>query len=247
LSIAQRLLRCDFLFSAVTMKTLCVLQHFEADYLGLMEDHFEGRNIRFRYCRPFAAGGVVPATAEDYAGLVILGAGPLGIVSGRLVPSLGPELRLVHDFLGRGLPVMGFGFGSCILATAAGGGAAEAPLRFVVDTARRVDEGTLSGHLPESFPIAVYMRDRPVLPADARTLAVDSAGQPALFQIHDNCFGFLGHPGIKSAMIEDLIMEFDETPARTAETLEQLRGFQGEIARALGAMAVGVVEAMRLM
>lgn len=232
---------------AVTMKTLCVLQHFEADYLGLLEDHFEGRNIRFRYSRPFAAGGVVPATAEDYAGQVILGAGPLGIVSGQLMPSLGPELRLVRDFLARGLPVMGFGFGSCVLATAAGGGAAEAPLRFVVDTARRVDQGALGGHLPESFPIAVYMRDRPVLPADARILAVDSAGEPALFQIRDNCFGFLGHPGIKSAMIEDLIMEFDETPARTAETLEQLHNFQREIARALGALTVGLVEAMRLM
>ncbi len=229
------------------MKTLCVLQHFEADYLGLMEDHFEGRNIRFRYCRPFAAGGAVPATAEDYAGLVLLGAGPLGIVSGHLVPSLGPELRLARDFLARGLPVMGIGFGSSLLATAAGGGAVEAPLRFVVDAARRVDQGALGDHLPETFPIAVYMRDRPVLPADARILAVDSAGEPALFQIRDNCFGFLGHPGIKSAMIEDLIMEFDETPQRTAETLDQLRGFQGEIAGALGTLTVGLVKAMRLM
>ncbi len=30
------------------MKTLCVLQHTEAEYLGLMEDHLEGRNIRFQ-------------------------------------------------------------------------------------------------------------------------------------------------------------------------------------------------------
>jgi GMP synthase-like glutamine amidotransferase len=229
------------------MKTLCVLQHFEADYLGLMEDHFEGRNIRFRYCRPFAAGGMIPATAEDYAGLIILGAGPLGIVSGHLVPSTGPELRLTRDFLARGQPVIGIGFGSCILATAAGGGADEAPLRFVVDTARRVEPHALGGHLPESFPIAVYMRDRPALPAEARVLAVDSAAMPALFQIRDNCFGFLGHPGIKSAMVEDLIMEFDETPARTAEPLETLRGAQEEIARALGALMVGLVEVMHLM
>jgi GMP synthase-like glutamine amidotransferase len=229
------------------MKTLCVLQHFEADYLGLMEDHFERRNIRFRYCRPFAAGGMIPATAEDYAGLIILGAGPLGIVSGHLVPSTGPELRLTRDFLARGQPVIGIGFGSCILATAAGGGADEAPLRFVVDTARRVEPHALGGHLPESFPIAVYMRDRPALPAEARVLAVDSAAMPALFQIRDNCFGFLGHPGIKSAMVEDLIMEFDETPARTAEPLETLRGAQEEIARALGALMVGLVEVMHLM
>jgi GMP synthase (glutamine-hydrolysing) len=229
------------------MKTLCVLQHFESDYLGLMEDHFEGRNIRFRYFRPFAAGGMVPATAEDYAGLIILGAGPLGIVSGQLVPSLGPELRLARDFLACRLPVIGIGFGSCILATAAGGGAEDAPLRFVVDTARRVDPHALGGHLQESFPFAVYLRDGPVLPADARVLAIDSTGKPALFQIRDNCFGFLGHPGIKSAMIEDLIMEFDEVPARTAETLKDLRAVQGEIIAALEPLMLGLIELTHLM
>jgi len=229
------------------MKNLCVLQHCESDHLGLMEDHFEGRNIRFRYCRPFTAGGTVPATADDYDSLVILGAGPLGIVSGNLVPSLGPELRLARNFLARGLPVIGIGIGCCILAAASGGGAEEAPLRFVVDEVKRVVPGALGGHLPESFPMAVYMRDRPVLSADARILAVDSAGQPALFQIGGNCLGFLGHPGIKSAMVEDLIMEFDETPVTTAEPLAELRAAQGGIANALGPLMVGLVELTRLM
>jgi len=237
----------SFIQAGEHMKTLCVVQHFEADYLGLMEDHFEGRNIRFRYCRPFTPGGTIPATAEEFDGLVILGAGPLGIVSGNLIPSLGPELRLTRDFLARGLPVIGIGIGACILATEAGGGAEEAPLRFVVDTARRVAPQALGGHLPETFPIAVYMRDCPVLPVDANILAVDSAGEPVLFQIRDNCFGFLGHPGIKSAMIEDLIMEFDETPARTAETLTNLRAVQDQIAAALGKLMVGLVELTHLM
>ncbi len=229
------------------MKTLCVLQHFESDYLGLMEDHFEGRNIRFRYCRPFTPGSTIPTTAEDYDGLIILGAGPLGIVSGNLISSLGPELRLTRDFLERGLPIVGIGIGACILAAAAGGGAEEAPLRFVVETARRLVPEALSGHLPEAFPIAVYMRDRPVLPEDARVLAVGPAGEPVLFQIRDNCFGFLGHPGIKSAMIEDLIMEFDEVPARTAETLADLRAAQGNMAAALSEIMVGLIEVTHLM
>jgi GMP synthase-like glutamine amidotransferase len=229
------------------MKTLCVVQHFESDHLGLMEDHFEARNIRFRYCRPFTPGGAIPATAEGYDGLIILGGGPLGMVSGNLIASLGPELRLTRDFLARGLPVIGIGIGACILATEAGGGAGEAPLRFVVDTARRVVPQALGGHLPETFPIAVYMRDHPVLPADARILAVDSAGEPVLFQIRDNCFGFLGHPGIKSAMIEDLIMEFDEAPPQTAEMLSDLRAVQGGIAAALGQLMVGLVKLTHLM
>ena len=40
------------------MKNICVIQHTEAEFLGLMEDHFEGRNIRFHYNRPFAAGAI---------------------------------------------------------------------------------------------------------------------------------------------------------------------------------------------
>ena len=229
------------------MKTLCVLQHVEADYLGLLEDHFEGRNIRFRYWRPFTAGAKIPTSAEGYDGLVLLGAGPQGIVSGTRIPSLGAELRLTESFLQHGLPVVGIGAGACILAMAAGGGGAEVPLRFTLERAHRIAPDALGGHLPESFPVAVYMRDRPVLPAGARVLAADERGEPVLFQIGANCFGFLGHPGIKSAMIEDLIMESEEAPDGTAETLAVLRSAQGEIAAALSPIAVGLVELTHLM
>ena len=178
---------------------------------------------------------------------MLLGAGPKGIVSGHLIPSLGAELRLTQDFLKRGLPVIGLGVGACLLSTAAGGGAEEAPLRFVVDQARRVVADALYGHMPPSFPIALYMRDRPVLPADAKVLAVDSHDQPAVFQIRDNCLGFAGHPGIKSAMVEDLIMEFEEVPDGTAETLTALRSAQGAIAAALAAIMVGLIDLTHLM
>jgi GMP synthase-like glutamine amidotransferase len=229
------------------MKTLCVLQHVEAEYLGLMEDHFEGRNIRFQYCRPFTPGALVPASADDFAGLVLLGAGPKGVVSGNLIPSLGPELRLTRDFLDRNLPVVGIGAGACILTAAAGGGADEAPLRFTVETARRVAPDALASHLPQAFPVAVYMRDRPVLPASAEVLAAGASGEPLVFQLRDNCLGFLGHPGVKSAMVEDLIMEFEEVPEGTAETLADLRAAQGEIAATLAEIMVGLIQITHLM
>jgi GMP synthase-like glutamine amidotransferase len=229
------------------MKTICVLQHVEAEYLGLMEDHFEGRNIRFHYLRPFTPGTIMPPSAEEFAGLVVLGAGPKGVVSGSLIPSLGPELRLTRDFLNRGLPVIGIGAGACILTSAAGGGADDAPLRFTIETARRVVPDALSGHLPQTFPVAVYMRDRPVLPAGAQVLAESAQGEPLVFQIGENCLGFLGHPGAKSAMIEDLIMEFEDVPEETAETLAELRAVQGEIAGALGEIMVGLIDLTHLM
>jgi GMP synthase-like glutamine amidotransferase len=232
---------------ASMMKTLCVLQHTEAEFLGLIEDHFESRAIRFQYVRPFTAGAAVPREAGDFGGLVLLGAGPLGIVSGHLVPSLAAEFRLTQDFLRRRLPVIGIGLGSCILAVAAGGGAEAAPLRFAVREARRVIEGALDGHLPERHPIAVYMRDRPVLPGGAQILAVDNLGETAIFRIGQNCLGFLGHPGVKSGMIEDLAMAFDETPDNLAEGLVRLRAAQAAMAAALSEIMVGVVKTTHLM
>jgi len=118
---------------------------------------------------------------------------------------------------------------------------------MTLDNARCVLSGALYRHLPQSFPVAVYMRDRPVLPSDAKVLAVDSDLEPVIFQIHDNSFGFVGHPGIKSAMVEDLIIEFDEVPEGTAEKLSRLRAAQGDIAAALAEIMIGLVEATRLM
>lgn len=224
------------------MKTICVLQHVESEYLGLMEDHFESRNIRFQYSRPFVLGGRVPKEAAGFDGLILLGAGPLGVVSGNLIPSLGAELRLTADFLARNLPVIGIGAGATILAVAAGGGAEEAPLRFQVDEARRAAPDALGGHMPERFLFAAYLRDRPILPPGARTLAVDDAGEPAVFALGETSLGFMGHPGIKSAMVEDLVIESDDTPEDTAQGLELLRAAQGGIAEALNSLMVGIVE-----
>jgi GMP synthase-like glutamine amidotransferase len=222
------------------MKTVCVIQHTETEYLGLMEDHLEGRNIRFLYSRPFAAGGTLPSSIEGLDGLILLGGGPYGMVSGHLLPSMGPELRLTKAFLDAGLPVIGIELGALILSVAGGGGAEEAPLRFSVTTAAASGPGLLGGHMPATFPLALYLRDRAVLPKDATVLATDPAGEPLVFSMGGNCLGFVGHPGMKRGMAEDLIMEFADTPENTVESLEALGAAQGEIASVLSDLMVGV-------
>jgi len=222
------------------MKRVLVLQHSEAEYLGLLEDHLEGRNIRFTYARPFAAGGGVPSVTGTSDGLILLGGGPYGLASGHILPSLGPELRLIAAYLDAGLPVLGFGLGALLLAAAAGGGAEEAPLRFTIETARAEPD---SG-LPPAFPLACYLRDAPSLRDDWPVLARGAGGTPLIFAARDNALGFLGHPGMKRGMAEDLIMEFADTPEDCPEALAALAAAQVEVAESLGPLMVWLVARM---
>lgn len=223
------------------MKSVTVIQHTEAEYLGLMEDHFEGRNVRFNYNRPFTKGGMLPEGPGKSAGLILLGGGPYGVVSGHILPSLGAELRLTRAYLDAGLPVVGIGLGAILLAVAAGGGAEEQPLRFAVQTACATGPHTLGGFMPQTMPLTLYLRDAPVLPPGAATLASAADGQALVFAVGANSLGFLGHPGMKRGMAEDLIMEFAECPDNTVDGLAALGAAQGEIAEALGPLMVGVM------
>ena len=114
------------------MHFLHAIQHTSADYLGLMEDHLEGRRIRFRYFRPFTEQGTVPQPGELCDGLFLLGGGPWGSAGERDVPSLEAEVRYTRALLDEGKPVVGIGLGAQILARAAGGGSEPAPLAFEV-------------------------------------------------------------------------------------------------------------------
>lgn len=227
------------------MRTVQVVQHTSAEYLGLIEDHLEGRGVRFRYNRPFATDGALPlaGTADD--GLILLGGGPWGSAGDRDLPTLREEIALAKASLARGWPLVGVGLGAQIVAIAAGGGAEPQPLAFRIGSARRVRDDALGGYLPETYPLATYGRDRAVLPPDAIVLAEDEQGHAAAWQLGERVFGFVGHPGLKVAMVEDLIMEFEETPP--VETLEpglaMLRAKQRELEDALVPIMTGLVRA----
>ena len=229
------------------MKTLSVIQHTSAEYLGLIEDHLEGRRIRFLYSRPFTAGGRLPSPESLRDGLIVLGGGPWGSAGTRDVPTLDSEVELTRHALQAGLPVLGIGLGAQILALASGGGAVASPLEFTVAEALRTDADALAGYLPERYPLVTYGRDRPEPPADARILARDPEGRPALFQVGERALGFTGHPGTKPAIIEDLIMEFEEAPPDPGSTLERFRSVRPALEDALVPIMTGVVRQLRLM
>jgi GMP synthase-like glutamine amidotransferase len=154
---------------------------------------------------------------------------------------------LTRQRLDEGTPVVGFGLGAQILAIAAGGGSEAADLVLESGVATRTREDALNGFLPETFHQVVYMRDRPVLPDDAAILAVSESGAPAVFRVGNNAYGFLGNPGIKLGMVEDLIMEFEEVPENSAEGLETLRSLQRTIEDELVPIMTGLVQCTELM
>ncbi len=229
--------------SNISQYPIFVIQHTSGEFLGLMEDHLEGRGIRFNYFRPFTAGGGIPATMEFSAGLILLGGGPWGTTGGRAVPTLTEELVLARQAIDLGKPVVGIGLGAQILAIAAGGGSEPSDLTFEVGEATRARDDALGGFLPERFPQVTFMRDRPLLPPDAEFLATDMHGGPALFRTRGNCFGFTGHPGAKAGMAEDLIMEFDELPDSFGETLDRFRGIQKPLEDSLVYIMTGLIQA----
>jgi GMP synthase-like glutamine amidotransferase len=224
------------------MRLIHVVQHTSAEYLGLLEDHLEGRGVRFQYYRPFAQSGALPHADGMRDGLILLGGGPLGSAGTRDLPTLKQEIALARACLMREWPVLGIGLGAQIVALAAGGRSEPADLAFEVTTARRAAPAALNGYLPEEFPLAVYMRDWPAPPDYADVLARDTHGRAALWQIGRSAFGFSGHPGLKLAIVEDLVMEFDESPAGVGPELEKLRAAQSAIADALVPIMTGLVQ-----
>jgi GMP synthase-like glutamine amidotransferase len=229
------------------MKLLHVLQHTSAEYLGLIEDHLEGRGIRFKYYRPFAGKEPLPHQDTVGDGLILLGGGPWGTAGTRDVPTLKQEIALVHACLMREWPIIGIGLGAQILALAAGGRSESTALKFEVTTAHRMSADALNGYLPAEYPLAIYMRDWPLPPAYAKVLAEDPNGRPALWQIGDAALGFAGHPGLKVAMVEDLIMEFAEAPEDAGPELAKLRSTQRALEDALVPIMTGTVQLTKWM
>jgi len=229
------------------MNVVAVVQHTSGEYLGLMEDHLEGRRISFQYFRPFASGGKLPATDLPADALILLGGGPWGSAGARDLPTLADEVELTRAWLKEGTPVIGIGVGAQILAIAAGGSSEATDLVLETGQVTRTEEGALNGYLPAEFAQVVYMRDRPKPPADALILATDEEGRPAVFQVGNNAYGFAGHPGIKLGMVEDLIMEFEEVPDDAVSKLEELRGLQSRIEDELVPIMTGLVQCTSLM
>ena len=73
-------------------------------------------------------------------------------------------------------------------------------------------------------------------------LSVDEKGRAALWQLGARALGFAGHPGLKVAMVEDLVMEFEEVAPGVEAGLAALRAAQRRLEDALVPIMTGVVK-----
>jgi hypothetical protein len=95
--------------------------------------------------------------------------------------------------------------------------------------------------MPQKFPLLTVMRDTPMPPAYAQALATGPYGKALAFAIGNNAVGFSGHLGIRRAMIEDLVMEFDEAPKDVAQGLEAMAARQTAVEDALVPLMAGIL------
>jgi GMP synthase (glutamine-hydrolysing) len=216
-------------------RRLLAVQHSQSEHLGLLEHHLEARGIAFHYCRPFMSVSQIPGDASGYDGLILLPGGQYGVTGNPILLTMPTEVELARRFLDDGKPVIGFGAGALLLAMAAGGDVAEGPWRFAL---ARIAWTGAAGAIPAgtTMPLLVSHRDRPVLPADARVLAREADGTPAVFRAGGG-IGFTGHPAATGGMYEDLVMEVLHAPDDSGEVLTALRAAQSEVAAALSAIA----------
>lgn len=224
-----------------------VIQHTDGEFLGRVEDHLEGRGVAFSYVRPHVAGSWLPKSTDEISALFLLGGGPWGTAGTQDLPIWQEEVEFTKSCLENKIPVIGFGLGAQILCLATGGGSESMEYTMSLETITRTSDDVLNGFMPEEFLHAVAMRDRPVPPERAEILAVDADGKPAVFQIDEQNFGFIGHPGTKVGIVEDLVMEFEECPVNSSAVLDQLRTKQSEIEDALVHIMTGLVQKTNLM
>ena len=231
------------------MKSIFVLQHTDREDLGAMEPYFRQLDVAVQYQRPLVTGKVAKSGVNS-DGLVLLGGGAWGTTGSEnnertILPTLDQELRFTYDHMKRNRPIIAIGLGAQIACIAAGGGSEKAAPAFEVGVGRWLDGRRLDGDvadrsLPQTFPYASIMRDRPVPPPDAVVLAVDEQDRPLVFQIGRDVLCFTFHPGYSARMLNSIVEEIRADGQKITASLHEAGGHDQAFAVNLGPIMAGI-------
>lgn len=231
------------------MKNFAVVQHTYSEFLGLIENHLEKRDIGFSYQRPFVGQGL-PGSAGQFDALFLLG----GAVPPTAIddcPWLADELRLIEIFEKSARPIVGLGLGALLLAQHHGAKVQEKPAHSAYfSTAHCTEAGQqdpLARHLDARKVLVLFQGDAE-LPSQIEPLLVDDHGHWLAIRPRRDQYGFLFRPELKPGMLEDMLMEADrEVPENIGELLSEARNNWREMQETTDQLLVALVKELDLM
>ncbi|MHB1951380.1 MAG: type 1 glutamine amidotransferase [Acidiferrobacteraceae bacterium] len=207
------------------MKRFAVVQHTYSEFLGLIENQLEKRDIGFHYLRPFV-GQQLPSSAGQFDALFLLG-GKVPATDRRAVPWADDEIALIAAFRDARRPVVGFGFGAQMVVAQAGGVIRGDPFHQAYwTTAHKTPAGASDavGEAVDGRRVLVLYNGSADLPAGIEPLVVDDEGRWLLARTDPLSYAVLFRPELKPGMIEDMVMEAKRiTPPNITALLEEAR------------------------
>ncbi|HEY8084859.1 MAG TPA: type 1 glutamine amidotransferase [Methylophilaceae bacterium] len=99
------------------MKSIAIFRHAATEGPGFLGDFFDKNGLPWQLTR-IDAGDALPASAEDYSGLVFMG-GPMSVNDD--LPWIPPVLKLIQEAVAADIPVLGHCLGGQLMSKAMGG------------------------------------------------------------------------------------------------------------------------------
>ncbi|HSP00356.1 MAG TPA: GMP synthase [Thioalkalivibrio sp.] len=231
------------------MKNYLVVQHTYSEFLGLVENQLEKRDIGFSYFRPFV-GQDLPGSAAQFDGLWLLG-GAWPLTDEEHNPQLDDELNLIRIFQKAGRPIIGLGMGGLLVALAAGGTARADPMhtaKFVTARKTAAGEGDPLAEELDGRRLLVMYNGDVELPEGLEPLLVDEDDHWLAVRPDALSYGLLFRPEMKPGMLEDIIMEGKHNPPpHIGELLGEARMEWQQMQETTALVLKGLVTGLSLM
>ncbi len=195
------------------MKNYLVVQHTYSDFLGLIENQLQQRDIGFSYNRPFI-GDALPGSAGQFDGLFLLG-GAWPTVDEAHNAHVAEEIKLIQMFQKAGRPVIGLGMGGLLVAQAAGGTGSLTPghtAGFVTAHKTPAGAGDELAEAMDGRQVLVLYNGSVALAEGLEPILVDDDGNWLAVRPDASTYGILFRPELKPGMLEDIIMEDNHNP-----------------------------------
>ena len=229
------------------MRRVLAIQHTFSEFLGALEPQLEARGIGFTYVRP-AVGEDVHGLPSQYDALFLLG-GAHAAADSEHCPWLADEQRLVRAFEKARRPVVGFGLGAQVIASAHGAALSPLPEHVALFTlARALDPQDLIAQAVDGRRVLVLANGSFALHGEMQPLAANADGECIAFRVGALTYGLLFRPELKPGMLEDMAMEQDRpVPEALGELIETARALWGEMQETTARVAAALVAALGLM